>query len=157
MKPLTREWVEKAEEDFLSAQREYRARHRPNYNAACFFAQQCIEKYLKARLQEAEIEFGKTHDLVKLLELLVSAEPLWNSYRPAFRFITAYAVEFRYPGENADKQEASEAIKICRSFCRAIRNMPRFTKERIRRSLPLCLRQPVLSLLKGERKYAAFS
>jgi len=75
MQPLTSEWIEKAEEDFISAQREYRARNRPNYNAACFFSQQCIEKYIKARLQEAEIEIIKTHDLVKLLDLVEPVEP----------------------------------------------------------------------------------
>ncbi len=116
MKQLTGEWVEKADQDFISAQREYRARSRPNYNAACFFAQQCIEKYIKARLQEANVEFGKIHDLTKLLDLVEPVEPLWQSYRPTFRPITAYAVDLRYPGENASKEEAQEAIKICRRF-----------------------------------------
>jgi HEPN domain-containing protein len=128
MKPLTHEWIEKAEEDLISAQREYRARKRPNYNAACFFAQQCIEKYLKARLQEADIEFSKIHDLVKLLELVVSVEPLWEAYRPTFRYVSAYAVSFRYPGENAEKSEAKDAIKICRSF-----------REEARKSLDIAL------------------
>ena len=50
MKVTTREWIEKAEADYVSAGREYRARNRPNFDAACFFAQQCIEKYLKGRL-----------------------------------------------------------------------------------------------------------
>lgn len=63
MKPLTREWVEKAEGDFATASRELRARKSPNYDTACFHAQQCIEKYLKARLQEADIAFGRTHNL----------------------------------------------------------------------------------------------
>lgn len=48
MKPLTQEWVNKAEADFSSAQRELRARKNPNYDAACFHAQQCVEKYIKA-------------------------------------------------------------------------------------------------------------
>ena len=116
MKPLTREWVEKAEEDFISAQREYRARKNPNYNATCFFVQQCVEKYLKARLQEADIEFSKIHDLVKLLELAVIVEPLWDAHRPTFRYVSSYAVSFRYPGENAEKDEARDALKICRVF-----------------------------------------
>ena len=113
MKQLTLEWVEKAEEDFVSAQREYRARNKPNYNAACFFAQQCIEKYIKARLQEANIEFGKIHDLVKLLEIVSSVEPFWETHRSTLRPITAYAVDYRYPGESADKQDG---IKICKGF-----------------------------------------
>jgi hypothetical protein len=37
MKPVAREWIAKAEADFLSAQREFRARKHPNYDAACFF------------------------------------------------------------------------------------------------------------------------
>jgi HEPN domain-containing protein len=121
MKPLTREWIEKAEEDYLSAQREFRARKSPNYNASCFFSQQVIEKYLKARLQDAEIEFGKIHDLIQLLDLTKTVEPLWQPYRPTFRPISAYAVQFRYPGDNANKEDAAEAIKICRDFRRAAR------------------------------------
>lgn len=46
-----REWVEKAEGDFCTALREYRARKNRNHDAVCFHAQQCVEKYLKkARL-----------------------------------------------------------------------------------------------------------
>ncbi|MEK6321347.1 MAG: HEPN domain-containing protein [Acidobacteriota bacterium] len=41
----------------------------PIYDSACFRSQQCAEKYLKARLQEASIASGKTHDLLKLLSL----------------------------------------------------------------------------------------
>lgn len=122
MQRLTAEWVEKAEEDFYSAQREYRARNRPNYSAACFFSQQCIEKYIKARLQEANIEFSKTHDLIRLLDLVEPVESLWQVYRSTFRFITAYAVDYRYPGESSTKDDAQEAIKLCRNFRTAARH-----------------------------------
>jgi HEPN domain-containing protein len=47
-------------------ERESRARKNPNYDALCFHAQQRAEKYPKARLSEAEIAFGKVHDLVAL-------------------------------------------------------------------------------------------
>lgn len=36
MNPLTLEWIEKAEGDFATAQREQRARKMPNYDAVCF-------------------------------------------------------------------------------------------------------------------------
>ena len=81
MKPLTREWVEKAEGDLITAARECRARKSPNYDAACFHAQQCAEKFLKARLQEADIPFGRTHNLTTLLDLLLPIEPLWEALR----------------------------------------------------------------------------
>ncbi len=55
MKAITQEWVDKAEGDWATLLRESRARKNPNYDAACFHAQQSAEKYLKARLQEARI------------------------------------------------------------------------------------------------------
>jgi HEPN domain-containing protein len=58
MKPLTAEWISKAENDFATALRESRVRKNVNYDAVCFHAQQCAEKYLKARLQEAGIAFS---------------------------------------------------------------------------------------------------
>ena len=68
MNPVVREWIAKAEGDYASARRELRARKDPNYDAACFHAQQCIEKYLKALLQSREAAFRKTHDLSLLLD-----------------------------------------------------------------------------------------
>ena len=49
MKTVTKEWVQKAEGDWNSLGREIRARKNPNDDAACFHAQQCVAKYLKAR------------------------------------------------------------------------------------------------------------
>jgi HEPN domain-containing protein len=43
MNPLTLEWVEKAEGDFITATRELRARNAPNFDAVCFHAQQMAE------------------------------------------------------------------------------------------------------------------
>lgn len=113
MKPLTHEWIAKAEGDFHSLGREMRARKYPNYDAACFHAQQCIEKYLKARLTEAGIAFPKTHDLSSLLDLLLSLEPLWLDMRPDLEMLTDCAVEFRYPGESASREQARDAQKAC--------------------------------------------
>jgi HEPN domain-containing protein len=62
MNPLTVEWIDKAEGDLLTAQREYRARIRPNYDAVCFHTQQTAEKYLKAWLQEAGKPIPKIHN-----------------------------------------------------------------------------------------------
>src|SRR2546421_10601000 len=69
MKAGTREWVEKAEDDYHSALREFRARLLPNYNLACYLCQQCIEKYLKGCLQEKGTRIPKTHQLPDLFEL----------------------------------------------------------------------------------------
>jgi HEPN domain-containing protein len=121
MKPLTLEWVDKAEQDWSSLQREVRARKNPNYDGACFFAQQCVEKYLKARLVEADIYFKKVHDLSYLLELVTPVEPLWSAYQEETRLLTDFAVEFRYPGASADLETAKLARKVCKSFRATVR------------------------------------
>jgi hypothetical protein len=50
------------------------------------------------------------------LHLLLPIEPLWNSYEPAVKSLTEYAVSFRYPGDNATLAEAKIALKHCRSL-----------------------------------------
>ncbi len=75
MNPLTSEWVEKGEGDLVTAQRELRARNKPNYDAACFHAQQAAEKYLKATLQEANREIPCTHNLIELVSLCLEFDP----------------------------------------------------------------------------------
>jgi|WetSurMetagenome_2_1015567.scaffolds.fasta_scaffold633270_2 HEPN domain-containing protein len=116
MKPMTREWAAKAEGDFATMERESRARKSPNYDAVCFHAQQCAEKYLKARLCEAGIAFAKVHDLVALLEQVLAVEPLWQIYRSGLAALTDYAVTFRYPGDSADRAAAQDAHRQCKIF-----------------------------------------
>ena len=121
MKPLTLEWINKAEGDWDSAQRERRARKRPNFDAAVFHAQQCAEKYMKARLEEAGIAFGKTHNLISLLTSLLTVEPQWMALEPHLIALNAYGVAYRYPGSSANKAQASAAVKACREVRRIIR------------------------------------
>ncbi len=121
MKPVTEEWVMKAEGDFAMLERESRARKNPNYDGICFHAQQCAEKYLKARLCEAGISFAKIHDLVALLEQILAVEPFWQIYREDLAFLTDFSVSYRYPGESADKECAKDARNRCRIFRKAAR------------------------------------
>lgn len=122
MKLETREWIAKADGDFYDAQRGVRARKHPNYDGVCFHAQQCIEKYFKARLVEAGIVFPKTHDLVRLLDLVSPAEASWELWRSELDVLTDYAVAFRYPAESATKQEARRAFAICKRLRVQIRD-----------------------------------
>ena len=112
MQPLTAEWIQKAEGDLATARRELRARTAPNYDAACFHAQQVAEKYLKALLQEAGIPFGKTHNLSLLLDQLKDTYPELELLRPTLAILNAFAVEYRYPGESADKEVARQAVRL---------------------------------------------
>lgn len=116
MKPMTDEWIAKAEGDFAMMERECRVTDNPNHDGICFHAQQCAEKYLKARLCEADMAPGKTHDLVALLDLLLDIEPMWESFREDLAYLSDFAVAFRYPGESADAESAADAQRRCHRF-----------------------------------------
>ncbi len=67
MKKFTKEWIKKADNDFLVAKRES-GFDSPVYDAICFHCQQAVEKYLKAALQEKEIYFEKLMTLIFCLK-----------------------------------------------------------------------------------------
>jgi HEPN domain-containing protein len=121
MKPLTREWIEKAEADFATARRESRVRKHPNYDAVCFHCQQCVEKYLKARLQEDRIVFSKTHNLMFLLDLLMPSYQTWNVLGSDLQILNKFAVAYRYPGESTDMQTARDALERCKRIRDVVR------------------------------------
>jgi HEPN domain-containing protein len=111
MNAVIAEWVEKAKGDFHTAQRELRARRAPNYDAACFHSQQCAEKYLKAFLVLQKIEPPRSHNLVELLKLCVLRDGSFELVRPALEALNTFAVNIRYPGEFATKEEARDAVR----------------------------------------------
>lgn len=121
MKRLTAEWVAKAESDLVIVERESRARRNPSYDGICFHAQQCSEKYLKARLCEAGIRVEKVHDLGVLLERVLPVEPLWEVHRSDLAYLSDFAVNFRYPGESASRLTALRARSLCRAFRKTAR------------------------------------
>ena len=123
MKPMTAEWVAKAEGDFALMERECQVTENPNYDGICFHAQQCAEKYLKARLCEVDITFSKIHDLVALLEKVLEVEPTWESFREDLAYLSDFAVTFRYPGESADSESAIDAQRRCHRFRNAARDV----------------------------------
>jgi HEPN domain-containing protein len=114
MKTATKEWINKAEGDFRTSCRELMVTEDPNFDAACFHAQQCAEKYLKARLVEANITFSKIHDLDALLNLILPLDPNCESLREDCLHLTDMAVEVRYPGFSADSEDAEEAVSAAK-------------------------------------------
>ena len=116
MKPDVLEWVVKAEEDFQAASALARLRKHPVRNAVCFHCQQCVEKYIKSRLDEDDIPFPKIHDLPRQLDMVVKVEPLWEAMRKSMTMLARYASLFRYPGDTATAGEAKSALAACRSL-----------------------------------------
>jgi HEPN domain-containing protein len=116
------EWCAKADDDYRVALREIRARRQPSYDAACFHAQQCIEKYLKAALVQHGVTPRKIHDLATLMRECLAWYPLWSVMIKDLELLSQFAVATRYPGETATREKASAAIaamKRCRLEIRA--------------------------------------
>jgi len=114
MNELAVEWLQKAEGDYATAGRETRARRYPNYDAACFHAQQAAEKYLKAFLQDHGLPAPRTHNLVELLELCLPLDASFEFLRDLLILLDGYSVRYRYPGESANKDEAKTAFQTIR-------------------------------------------
>jgi HEPN domain-containing protein len=109
----TKAWVSKSERDYATMHREFRVADDPNYDDVCFHAQQCIEKLLKAHLQERQIHIPKSHDLRELVNMLLPQFPDWSVYLTDCARLSEYAVNFRYPGDTADRPLAERAVEIC--------------------------------------------
>jgi len=110
MKKATREWVKKAEQDYVLAKHGSRSKV-PVHDGVCFHCQQCAEKYLKGLMEESGLPVPKTHDLDLLLTRLVPHHPTLRSLRRGLLFLTAFAVDTRYPGNSASKRQAVAALR----------------------------------------------
>lgn len=114
MKPLTREWIAKAETDFEDAQRLLRVRNRVDFFTSGFHAQQCAEKYLKAAIVESGLPVHRDHNLTNLLTQLYPRQPLLVALQDAAEELTDLAVRVRYPGAGVTKAHAKRALDACR-------------------------------------------
>lgn len=112
---LVWQWLKKAEEDFGVAELLL-AERVPYLSTVGFHLQQAAEKYLKALLVRHQVEFPKTHNLGKLLDLLAAVEaPLAETLEKTTR-LDPYSVEARYPGDlpAVEREEAEEALTLTR-------------------------------------------
>ncbi|MBI3740174.1 MAG: HEPN domain-containing protein [Chloroflexi bacterium] len=98
-------------------------RKKPLLRSACFHAQQCAEKYLKAILVAHGQKFPKTHDLIDLSDLCQRAGILIPIDKDQLDGLTPHAIRIRYPGmplDLADAQAALATAKFVRAFARKI-------------------------------------
>jgi HEPN domain-containing protein len=102
--------VRKAEADHVVARRSSRGKT-PLHDVVCFHCQQAAEKYLKGLLEELGLSVPKTHDLGGILRLILPHHPALGSFRRGLAFLTQFAVDTRYPGENASKRRAEAALR----------------------------------------------
>ena len=129
---FTREWVRKAENDFQTA--EHLCATGEGYLlGTVFHAQQAADKYLKSLLVWHQIEFQKTHDMEKLLNLAAVAYPQICEVLRDVPELTPYGVEYRYPGDYPEVtvRDAKRALALCRRVRKEVRRP--LPKEVLRR------------------------
>jgi HEPN domain-containing protein len=107
---LTREWVRKAEADYRAAVKLSRG-NEDFHDQVCSRGQQSAEKYLEALLEELGMAVAKTRDLSVLLTALRPHHPALESLWRGLRFLTEFAVDTRYPGNDASKRQARTALR----------------------------------------------
>lgn len=93
---LIRGWIQKARSDMIALNASLQA---GALDAACFHAQQAVEKYLKAYLTLKKVEYPFTHNLSKLLALCEKKDILFAQLESIVEPLTPYAVELRYDAE----------------------------------------------------------
>lgn len=111
MKPKAKEWVERAERLWNTANREMQARS-PVWEVVCFLAPQCAEQYLKAFLEEHDLPYRVTHDPLVLHAAAAGQLPELDEYREDLAYLAAMGLPARKPRAEADKRSAREAIRI---------------------------------------------
>jgi len=113
MKEIVREWRDKAIKDLHSMEDVARGAQ-PNYDLACFLAQQGIEKLIKGALIARNVVPPKIHNLVELHTLLGQAQPAWEWSVVELERLSSGAVIYRYPGETASRETAEAAIDVAK-------------------------------------------
>ena len=111
MRAIAKEWMDKADDDFYSAELLLRAGEHPMPGNSCFHSQQSADKYLKAFLVENQIEFPRTHQLMVLVELCAGVDGSFFEISQFVRRLESYAVAVRYPGISIDAGAAEKALQ----------------------------------------------
>ncbi len=107
------QWIRSADGD-LAAAKHLLSGGAELVQGAVFHAQQAAEKFLKAVLVWHQVEFPKTHDIGRLIDLLETMDTgLAGGVREASA-LTPYAIEARYPSDlpGPTLAEGREALAI---------------------------------------------
>jgi len=88
------DWLHVAEKDLGRVERLLGVQ---DSEAAGFYFQQAVEKFLKAFLLSKGWELQRIHDLETLLNAALAYEPSLESFRPACQKITGFYMIERYP------------------------------------------------------------
>ena len=107
------DWIMYAESD-LAIAKQGKTEKKVLYESLCFHCQQAAEKAIKSVLVFYKIDFPKTHDIVYLLNLLLTQNISVPKVIMESAFLTDYAVTVRYPGDDnmIQSTEYKKALRV---------------------------------------------
>lgn len=119
---VSKQWIAKAKNDLLNADNNLKAEEIP-LDTVCFHCQQAAEKFLKAYLVANGCSYPISHDLIIILEKILSLNSSAEVLRDDLALLMPYAVEIRYPDDwfmptEDDAKEARKAVShvLCHGF-----------------------------------------
>ncbi len=120
MQNIVKLWFDKAQNDWATVKILMQNESYP-HDIVCYHCQQYVEKLLKGLLTAYEIEFPKTHDLRRLIQL-AQILPQLASLADRADELTNYAIQSRYPDPfvSISQEQVREAIAAARSFADVI-------------------------------------
>ena len=107
------QWLGKADSDLKAARHLLDGEAELSFGAA-FHAQQAVEKFLKAVLVWHQVEFPKTHDIGRLVDLVEKADAALAGLIQDASALTPYGVDIRYPGDQPEPtvEQATKAVTV---------------------------------------------
>ena len=128
MKEATLKWLNKASEDLRGAKILLKHEEAPT-NIIGFLCQQCVEKSFKGFLEEHNVTFPRTHDLVLLVELCGKISDEFEILEQEVDIFEPFAVESRYE----DNDLLYPNMEEVRSFFETTERIFNFVWDKIER------------------------
>jgi HEPN domain-containing protein len=97
--PIVQAWLIRARNDLALAQFTFENRN-DLLDTAAYHCQQAAEKAMKAILVSQNIQVPKTHDIRRLIQQAVAANPGLSVFLPDADLLTPLATAFRYPSDD---------------------------------------------------------
>ncbi len=113
MKDITNEWLKAAKDDLDTIEELIDEDHLTNIVA--FHAQQCVEKSIKAMMEEYEIPFSKIHSLETLIEKLTNKIDFDIENDIVLKLDKLY-LDARYPGDTGLLPDGKPSLEEAKSF-----------------------------------------
>jgi HEPN domain-containing protein/predicted nucleotidyltransferase len=127
MRKIVEDWVRLAEDEYSDSIILY---EHNKYKGACYHAQQCVEKSLKALILEKGGEFKRIHDIVKLIEIAGTYGWQINISIDDAVFLNSI-YKGRYPAEEGllpfgepTMEDAKRTVDLAEKMIAFLRSMP---------------------------------